>query len=124
MRVNTRFTVAIHILVLVALSDAHPATSEMMAESVGSHPVVIRQVMSLLKKRDLWKHRTGFPAVGFLNRKKKLLYAIYIKRLKIPKKASFLMYIKTLIPNVLSDAISFPRWTRLFCTRRTQWKMR
>ncbi len=61
MRVNTRFTVAIHILVLVALNDAHPATSEMMAESVGSHPVVIRQVMSLLKKAGLVETKNGLP---------------------------------------------------------------
>ena len=54
MRVNTRFTVAIHILVLVALSDAHPATSEMMAESVGSHPVVIRQVISVIPKKPMF----------------------------------------------------------------------
>ena len=33
----------------------------MMAESVGSHPVVIRQVMSLLKKAGLIETQNGLP---------------------------------------------------------------
>ncbi len=36
MRINTRFTVAVHILALIALNDADPATSEMMAMSCSS----------------------------------------------------------------------------------------
>lgn len=61
MRINTRFTVAVHILTLIALNGADPATSEMMAMSVGNHPVAIRQVMSSLKKAGLIKTHNGLP---------------------------------------------------------------
>lgn len=66
MRINTRFTVAVHILSLIALNDK-PVTSEMMALSVGSHPVAIRQVMSSLKKAGLIETRNGLPG-GQLNK--------------------------------------------------------
>lgn len=61
MRINTRFTVAVHILALIALNDADPATSEMMAMSVGNHPVAVRQVMSSLKKAGLIITQNGLP---------------------------------------------------------------
>ena len=52
MRINTRFTVAVHMLALLALNknEARPSTSELLAKSVGTNPVVIRQLMQMLKK--------------------------------------------------------------------------
>ena len=50
MRINTRFPVAVHMLALIELNKTQPSTSDLMALSVGTNPVVIRQLMSSLKR--------------------------------------------------------------------------
>ncbi len=78
MRINTRCSVAIHILTLVALNGEEPATSEMMAASVGSHPVVIRQAMSLLKKAGLIETQNGLPGGRLTKPQEEItLYDVY-----------------------------------------------
>ncbi len=61
MRINTRFTVAIHMLTLIELNKTQPSTSELIAISVGTNPVVIRQLMSSLKKAGLIEVQSGIP---------------------------------------------------------------
>lgn len=63
MRINTRFTVAVHMLALLALNknEARPSTSELLAKSVGTNPVVIRQLMQMLKKAGLIVTQNGVP---------------------------------------------------------------
>lgn len=61
MRINTRFTVAIHMLALIELNKMQPSTSEIIAMSVGTNPVVIRQLMSFLKKAGLIEVQSGIP---------------------------------------------------------------
>lgn len=63
MRINTRFPVAVHMMSLMAFAQKKgiPATSELLAKSVGTNPVVIRQMVSLLKKADLVKTKNGVP---------------------------------------------------------------
>lgn len=59
MRINTRFTVAVHMLAFIELNHKQPSTSELMALSVGTNPVVIRQLMSSLKKAGLIETQSG-----------------------------------------------------------------
>lgn len=61
MRINTRFTVAVHMLALIELNKARPSSSELMALSVGTNPVVIRQMMSALKRAGLIETQNGVP---------------------------------------------------------------
>lgn len=61
MRINTRFTVAIHMLALIELNKTQPSTSDLMALSVGTNPVVIRQLMTALKKAGLIESQVGVP---------------------------------------------------------------
>ena len=61
MRSNTRFTVAIHMLALIELNKTQPSTSDLMALSVGTNPVVIRQLMTALKKAGLIESQVGVP---------------------------------------------------------------
>ncbi len=61
MRINTRFTVAVHMLALIELNKTQPSTSEVMALSVGTNPVVIRQLMSSLKRAGLIAVQSGIP---------------------------------------------------------------
>jgi Rrf2 family protein len=57
---NTRFSVAVHILALLAIEGQEtPLTSEYLANSAGTNPVVIRRMVSLLRKADLVTVQTG-----------------------------------------------------------------
>ncbi|WGU97214.1 Rrf2 family transcriptional regulator [Paenibacillus dendritiformis] len=59
MKISSRFSVAVHILSLLTLEPQAHHTSEWMAGSVNTNPVVIRRVTSQLKKAGLVAVRTG-----------------------------------------------------------------
>lgn len=59
MKISSRFTVAVHILSLVTLDRNVVCTSEWIAESVNTNPVVIRRVMGKLKKAGIIDIRRG-----------------------------------------------------------------
>ncbi len=56
---NQRFSVSIHILTILAASQGNPVTSDAIAESVDTNPVVIRRIMSRLRECGLVYSRTG-----------------------------------------------------------------
>ncbi len=54
MQIGTKFSVSIHILLSVEVfSDDHKVTSDFIASSVNTNPVVIRKLMSQLRKAGL-----------------------------------------------------------------------
>lgn len=55
--INTRMSVAIHILALIAINPK--LSSDQIAESVTTNPVVIRRISSELKKAGLLTSRAG-----------------------------------------------------------------
>lgn len=57
--VNSRLAVAIHILSLIAANPGKQITSDYIAGSVNTNPVVIRRIMSMLKKAGILKTRVG-----------------------------------------------------------------
>ncbi|MWV47287.1 transcriptional regulator [Paenibacillus sp. HJL G12] len=60
MSISSRFSVAIHILCLLAINKEKATnTSEYLAGSVNTNPVVIRKVMSMLKGAGLVHVRAG-----------------------------------------------------------------
>ncbi|MDE3839169.1 transcriptional regulator [Bacillus methanolicus] len=59
MKISSRFTVAVHILSLLALERNKVCTSEWIAGSVNTNPVVIRRVLGMLKKAELVNVRAG-----------------------------------------------------------------
>ena len=44
---NTRFALAVHVAALLAHADPEPVTSETMAASVQTNPVVVRRVLGI-----------------------------------------------------------------------------
>jgi Rrf2 family protein len=58
MKISSRFTVAIHIISLLSIENKH-CTSEWIAGSVNTNPVVIRRVIGQLKKAGLVNVRPG-----------------------------------------------------------------
>lgn len=63
MRINTKFAVAVHALVLIAMNDESglPITSQLIAKSVGTNPVVIRRMLSQLKQDGFIQAQAGCP---------------------------------------------------------------
>ncbi|MES9683594.1 transcriptional regulator [Bacillus sp. AFS001701] len=59
MKISSRFTVAVHILSLVTIENSSLCTSEWIAGSVNTNPVVIRRVMGKLKNAGLIQVRRG-----------------------------------------------------------------
>lgn len=54
MQISSRFTIATHMLILMATGDKEQKlTSDFMASSVGVNPVIIRKTLSQLKKSEL-----------------------------------------------------------------------
>ena len=58
MNTNQRFAISIHALTLLAASSG-PLTSEMIASSVDTNPVVIRRTMANLRVHGLVKSKSG-----------------------------------------------------------------
>lgn len=65
MRINTRFPVAVHMMTLISYIQKmdKTATSEILSKSVGTNPVVIRQIMSMLRKAGLIETRNGASGI-------------------------------------------------------------
>ncbi len=59
MKISSRFSIAVHILSLLSIAkDAH-CTSEFIAGSVNTNPVIIRRTLGQLKKAGLVNVRAG-----------------------------------------------------------------
>jgi Rrf2 family protein len=64
MSTSTRFTVAIHILTLLANASGEALTSEFIASSVNTNAVVIRRLLGLLREAGLVVSQGG-PGGGW-----------------------------------------------------------
>ena len=56
---NTRFAVATHILAYLAHSPGQPVSSEVLAGSAGTHPVVVRRLLGSLRTAGLVRSQRG-----------------------------------------------------------------
>ncbi|EUJ27436.1 transcriptional regulator Rrf2 family protein [Listeria floridensis FSL S10-1187] len=78
MAISTRFSVAVHILVLIDSERSKQITSDHIAASVGTNPVVIRRIMSLLKKAGILHSSPGLSATYLTRSPAEIsLYQIY-----------------------------------------------
>lgn len=60
MQISTKFTIAIHILTAVEYFGKNTkVTSDLLASSIGSNPVIIRNIMSDLKNAGLIETKRG-----------------------------------------------------------------
>jgi DNA-binding IscR family transcriptional regulator len=57
-KISSRFSIAVHILSLVSLSPS-PCTSDFIAGSVNTNPVIIRRIIGSLKKAGLVQVKAG-----------------------------------------------------------------
>lgn len=64
-QISTRFSIAVHILSLIAVSP-NECTGDYMAGSVNTNPVIIRRIMGMLKKAGLVDVRPGVGGASLL----------------------------------------------------------
>ncbi len=78
MTVSTKLSVAVHIMALIEINREQAITSEYIAASVHTNPVVIRRIMSQLKKSGLLHSSPGISATYLLKPSNEIsLYDIY-----------------------------------------------
>lgn len=69
MSVNSRFAIAVHILTYMALeADRQPLSSNAIAYSVNTNPVIIRRVLSVLTRAGLVATQLGVEGGATLTR--------------------------------------------------------
>ena len=56
---STRFALAVHVAALLAHAGPEPVTSETMAASVKTNPVVVRRVLGMLRERGIVESHRG-----------------------------------------------------------------
>lgn len=59
MAANTRFSVAVHVMAVMAFAPDEQKTSDQLAKSVNTNPVVVRRILSRLVKAGLVISHTG-----------------------------------------------------------------
>ena len=66
MKISSRFSIAVHILSLLSIAKDSHCTSEWIAGSVNTNPVIIRKVLGQLKKAGLVNVRAGAGGASLL----------------------------------------------------------
>ena len=59
MNINTKFAVSVHLLALLSFRRKTQIFSDLLAQSVNTNPVVIRRLISRLRKADLVETKVG-----------------------------------------------------------------
>ncbi|MFD2307149.1 Rrf2 family transcriptional regulator [Enterococcus termitis] len=78
MAMSTKLSVAIHILSLIEIGPPDQVNSELIAASVNTNPVVVRRLMSKLKKAGLIHTSRGATQTYLLKKPEEIsLYDIY-----------------------------------------------
>ncbi|WP_419871468.1 Rrf2 family transcriptional regulator [Candidatus Pristimantibacillus sp. PTI5] len=65
-QISSRFSIAVHILSLIAVSSSKDCTGDYIAGSVNTNPVIIRRIMGMLKKAGLVDIRPGVGGASLL----------------------------------------------------------
>ena len=80
MNVSTRFTVALHILTLLASNRQLPLTSEYIAGSVNTNSVVVRRLLGLLRRSGFVTSQPGTGGGWQLSREPASITLVDVRR--------------------------------------------
>lgn len=90
---DTRLSVAIHILAVLSFSGKEPRTSELLARSVNTNAVVVRRLLSLLKKAGLIDVQRGAGGATLSRRPENItLLDVYAAVVPTPKATPFYLH--------------------------------
>jgi Rrf2 family protein len=77
---NCRFAVAVHIATVLAMTPEHLATSEWLADSVNTNPVVVRRILSALAKAGLVCSQRGSTGGSVLGKRPEAISLLDVYR--------------------------------------------
>ena len=66
---NSELAIALHIVGFLTARNGEPLTSDVLAKTYGTSPVVVRRVLAKLNRADLVESRRGFNGGSVLTRK-------------------------------------------------------
>ena len=95
---NSRFSTAVHILTLLASMPDERLTSEFIAGSVGTNPVVIRRQLGLLRKAKLVESKRARGGGWILGRKPEVIKLSQVRN-ALGEEATFRMHRNDPSPN-------------------------
>ena len=121
MQISTKFTTAVHVLIAIEyFRDDEKITSDMLAGTVGSNPVIIRNIMSQLKEAGLIEVRRGPGGITLL---KPSRFSTSTGPWKPGAARRFFTFMSTRTPRVRSDALFTGVWTRRWMPFRRPLKL-
>ena len=80
MQISSRFTMAIHMFACIDTFTDQKMTSDFMAGSIGTNPVIIRKILQQLKAAGLIEVSRGTGGVTITRPWSRLPFSIYTKR--------------------------------------------
>ena len=80
MQISSKFTIAIHMLLCAEIfGDSHKVTSDFMAGSIGTNPVIVRNILKQLKDANIINVIRGTGGVEIIKPINQItLYDIYV----------------------------------------------
>lgn len=79
MQIGTKFSVAIHILLSTQFFKNEKNTSEFLAGTIGTNPVVVRNIIACLKNANLITTKAGIGGISLTKEPSNItLYDIYM----------------------------------------------
>lgn len=122
MSISSRFAVGIHILVLIEMNKDGVSSSEFLAESVNTNPVVIRKIMGMLKKSGLVEVHPGKAGAKLAKDLSDITLLDVYKAVNVVQDRRYLASIRILIRNVLWEEIFKIQLNRYLKHPRSQWR--
>lgn len=110
---DTRLAVGVHILALLSLAGEEHLTSELLARSVNTNPVVIRRLISQMKKAGLIDVRPGVGG-AFMRRPPETITLLEVYQAVAPQAKARPFYLhqnpseKCFVGRNIRDALELP----------------
>lgn len=92
MAISSKFSVAAHILSLIAAQSEERMTSETIAASVNTNPVVIRRIMGMLAKAGLVRTSPGVPGAALARELREITLLDVYRAVQTERTALFAMH--------------------------------
>ncbi|WP_428264167.1 RrF2 family transcriptional regulator [Haliangium sp.] len=109
---NSKLAVALHVMTALAYSDGRLLTSEQLADSIHTNPVVVRRIISELARAGLVESRRGKAGGARLARPASSITLFDIYRaidgmgpFCLPKPGSESCIVANCMPDIVSDVI-------------------
>lgn len=90
MPLSSRFTIALHMLSLIGTGQNQKMTSQLMADSIGVNPVIVRKVLGHLKTADIVRVKRGHGGASLTKSPENITYFdVYLAVEVVPEAGMF-----------------------------------